>query len=139
MNFIERSQLDRLNQITNSLQREIQNRDNYMASMNNQRNLYSNDIIKQQTPNELDKLPDYETLQNMYLQHLSSNISPDYQNNQINTNTNFPIEKNMNSGNYHNYGNPQSMQNERPFSNAGSINIKQIIRKNNKKNIEPSF
>jgi hypothetical protein len=120
MNFIERSQLDRLNQITNSLQREIHNRDNYMASMNNQRNMYSNDIIKQQNHNELERLPDYETLQNMYLQHLSPNIPSEFTNNQLNSNINTPVEKNFNPSNhYHNFGNPQPSPNDRPISNSG--------------------
>jgi len=125
MNFIERSQLDRLNQITNSLQREIQNRDNYMTSMNNQRTMYSNDIIKQQNPNELEKLPDYDTLQNMYLQHLSPNIPSEFINNQLNSNINIPVEKNYNPSNhYHNFGgNPQPSSNDRPFSNSGYFNI----------------
>jgi hypothetical protein len=101
-----------------------------MASMNNQRNMYSNDIINQHNHNELEKLPDYDTLQNMYLQHLSPNVPSEIMSNQSNFNTNTPADKNFSHGNhYHNFGNPQPLPNDRAFSNSGKSTINQDNKK----------
>ena len=89
-----------------------------------------------QQNNDYDKVPDYETLQNMYLQHLSSG-PPDSTNQQ---NNNQPLEMNYSPNTQNSNNNTTNYINERPFSVAGLIFIYyEIIRKNNKKSIGRFF
>ena len=127
--------MERLNQISNSLHRDIQNRENYISNINNQKIQHSNEQMRQQN-NDYDKVPDYETLQNMYLQHLSSG-PPDSTNQQ---NNNQPLEMNYSPNTQNSNNNTTNYINERPFSVAGLIFIYyEIIRKNNKKSIGRFF